>query len=413
MSQNPGQAAIERPRSRIRAGTNIGSVNEHNRRVIMQQLRVNRTMSRAQIARATGLVPQTISNIVEDLEREGLVVAAEPVKSGRGQPATPYSLSAHGAFAFGMQIDPHRVRAVAVDLLGDIVEGAEQPLGPGGVSANLPTILEVFNRVATAPARLSPPTLRVLGLGVAMPAPTGVHAIGGDPWIQEISERHPIIEELRNATGLDVTLHHDASAAAVAERLKGCAVGMDDFILLFVGYGLGAGIHVGGGLLRGRHRLAGELGLVMVHDGTGLVPLETLTSLSSLYSSLGLAPNQADLHDLLDQAVRSGNPEVSDWVARSALHLAWAIDTVDFLLDPEGIVLAGQMPESLMSLLYLALLEQRSNAGLSRTLPPTRLLRGSADAFAVAIGAAADPIARAFDPNLSSMTKGQGYHRRP
>ncbi|WP_169791220.1 ROK family transcriptional regulator [Rubellimicrobium mesophilum] len=407
MSQNPGQAAIERSRSRIRAGTNIGNVNEHNRRVIMQQLRVNRTMSRAQIARATGLVPQTISNIVEDLEREGLVVAAEPVRSGRGQPATPYSLSAHGAFAFGMQIDPHRVRAVAVNLLGEMIEGAEQSLRPGGLQANFPIILSVFHRVASAPASLVAPSPRILGLGVAMPAPTGVHTLSGDPWIQALSEHHPIVRDLQKATGLEVSLHHDASAAAVAERLNGCAVGMDDFVLIFVGYGLGAGIYVGGGLLRGQHRLAGELGLVTVHDGTSLVPLETLTSLGPLYVRLGLAPNEPDLYERLDLAIRSGNTDVGDWAARSALHLTWTIDAVECLLDPEGVVLAGQMPEALMSLLYSNVLNRRSTDNPSRTSPPLRLLRGSSDPFSVAIGAAADPIARAFDPDIPVMAKTQ------
>jgi predicted NBD/HSP70 family sugar kinase len=249
------------------------------------------------------------------------------------------------------------------------------------------------------------PSPRILGLGVAMPAPTGVHASSADSWLQELSESHPIIKELQHATGLEVSLHHDASAAAVAERLNGCAVGMDDFVLLFVGYGLGAGIHVGGRLLRGQHRLAGELGLVTVHDGTGLVPLETLTSLSSLYNRLGLAPNQPDLHDRLDQAVRSGNTEVRDWAARSGLHLTWAIDAVECLLDPEGVVIAGQMPEALMCLLYSTIHDRRSTGSLSRTSPSVRLLRGSADPFSVAIGAAADPIARAFDPNVSVIAK--------
>ena len=115
-----GQAAIAAPALRTKAGTNIGGANEHNRRVVMQGLRVNGAMSRAQIARGTGLVPQTVSNIIEELEREGLVVASDPVKAGRGQPATPYSIAANGAFARSAAIaanSPITLEARAIGLV--------------------------------------------------------------------------------------------------------------------------------------------------------------------------------------------------------------------------------------------------------------------------------------------------------
>ncbi len=406
MAQHTGQAAIASPELRTKPGANIGGASVHNRRVVMQGLRLNGAMSRAQIARGTGLVPQTVSNIIEDLVAEGLVLGAEPVRSGRGQPATPYSIARHGAFAFGMQIDGHRVRAVAVDLLGDIVAGTEATLEPGGVEANLGTILAAFDQVASAPARLTGlPSPRLLGLGVAMPAPTGVHARSHDPWMASLGNDHPLPRALEQATRLPVSLHHDASAAAVAERLTGCARGLDSFVLLFVGDGLGAGLYVGGELQRGSNRLAGEIGLVAVPAPDGPVPLEDLTALSRLYARLGLRPNQPDLLDRLNLAVRSDVPEVRDWVAESAQHLAWAIDLVQCLIDPEGVVIAGQMPDPLMDALFATILREQDSSGRGRTPARPRPMRGSAGPFSVAAGAAADPIARAFDPSLWAMTK--------
>ncbi len=401
-----GQAAIAAPALRTKAGTNIGGANEHNRRVVMQGLRVNGAMSRAQIARGTGLVPQTVSNIIEELEREGLVVASDPVKAGRGQPATPYSIAANGAFALGLQIDRHHVRAVAVNLLGQVIVGTETVMQPGGLKANLGMILAALDNVAAAPALLAAsPAPRILGLGVAMPAPTGVHASGDDPWIVGLCETHPIVEMLHRETGLAVSLHHDASAAAVAERVNGCAVGLDSFVLIFVSYGLGAGIYVGGELARGHHHMAGELGLVMVSDGQRRVPLEELTSLKRLFEKLGLAPNQPDLFDCLDRAARNAGPEITEWLTDAAAHLAWGIDMIQCVLDPESVVIAGQMPELLMSQLYDAVLRAQDTAGFGRNSANTRPVRGSAAPYSVAAGAAADPIARAFDPSLAAMMK--------
>lgn len=406
MSRQMGQATKEPAELRTKAGANIGGASEHNRRVVMQGLRINGTMTRAQIARGTGLVPQTVSNIIEDLEREGLVVAAEPIKGGRGQPATPYSIAANGAFAIGLQIDQDHARAVAVNLLGEVIVGTETVLQPGGLQANLPLILGVLKSVAAAPALLAASVSpRILGIGVAMPEPTGVHAALGDPWMVGLTQAHPIVEVLQRETGLAVSLHHDASAAAVAERITGVAKGLDSFVLVFVSYGIGAGIYIGGELARGSHRLAGELGLVLVAHGGRMVPLEDRASLKRLFAALGLVPNQPDLFAQVEEAVVLSAPEIGEWLSEAATHLAWAIDAIQCLLDPEAVVVGGQMPESLMAKLFEQILKAQETAHSGRDETYTRPVRGSAATFSVAAGAAADPIARAFDPSLTAMMK--------
>jgi predicted NBD/HSP70 family sugar kinase len=406
MSLSIGQATNQPPELRTKAGANIGGASEHNRRVVMQGLRVNGAMTRAQIARGTGLVPQTVSNIVEDLEREGLVIAAEPIKGGRGQPATPYSIAPNGAFAIGLQIDQDHVRAVAVNLLGEVIVGMETVLQPGGIKRNMPLILAALKGVAAAPELLAQSeSPKILGIGVAMPAPTGVHAVLGDPWMVGLTETHPIVEALQRETGLAVNLHHDASAAAVAERITGVAMGLDSFVLIFVGYGIGAGIYVGGELARGHHRLAGELGLVLLpHEGQ-MVPLEERASLKRLLASLALLPNQTDLFAQLESAVHNSAPEVEEWISEASTHLAWAIDLIQCLLDPQAVVIGGQMPEILMAKLFDAILQAQCMVHPGRDATYKRAMRGSVAPYSVAAGAAADPIARAFDPSLSAMMK--------
>ena len=102
-------------------GTSAGAAGVHNRRVVIDAIRVNGALSRAELARATKLAKQTLSNIIEELERAGLVVAGAAVKAGRGKPATPYALAPLGAFSVGLQIDRHLARCVLVNLLGEVV----------------------------------------------------------------------------------------------------------------------------------------------------------------------------------------------------------------------------------------------------------------------------------------------------
>lgn len=403
-SRKTSQAAKGVVVLRSKAGTNIGGAGEHNRRVVMHGLRVNGALSRAQIARGTGLVPQTVSNIIDELEREGLVVAAQPVKGGRGQPATPYSLAPNGAFSLGLQLDQHRAHAVAVDLLGGIVAATEATLGPGGLEANLGLVLgalaQITRDLSRHAGRAEP---RILGLGLAMPAPTGVHAGQNDPWMTGLTRDHPLVLRLERETGLAVSLHHDASAAAVAERLNGSAKGIDNFVLIFLGYGLGAGLYVNGEPCRGQHRLAGELGQVRVPGPDGTATLEQHAALIALIGALGLEPNQPDLFMRIDAAINSGRPEINNWLDEASRYLVWAVDLVDSVIDPECVILGGQMPTALMRLLMERLGKLRPGDG-SRPL----LIEGSVNPFSVAAGAAADPIALAFDPSFSAMMKARG-----
>ena len=128
---------------RAKSGTNLGGASAHNRRIMIDALRVNGALSRADLARATGLTPQAVSNIIEELARDGLVRSQASVRKGRGQPATPYQLVPEGAFAIGLQIDRHVTRTVIVNLVGDVLVQMEAKLPPGGPAEGVMVILDL------------------------------------------------------------------------------------------------------------------------------------------------------------------------------------------------------------------------------------------------------------------------------
>lgn len=74
---------------RAKSGTNHEGTSAHNRRVMIDALRINGALSRADLARATRLTKQTVSNIIEELERDGLVSSQEAVRKGRASPRRP------------------------------------------------------------------------------------------------------------------------------------------------------------------------------------------------------------------------------------------------------------------------------------------------------------------------------------
>ncbi len=394
---------------RAKTGTNQEGTSAHNRRVMIDALRLNGQLSRADLARATRLTKQTVSNIIEDLEVDGLVVSLAAVRNGRGQPSTPYRLVPDGAFAIGLQIDRHVTRAIAVDLVGTVLVRAQANLPPGGPANGAKVILDLIEQVRTdLAATADQAEKRLVGLGVAMPGPFGLATDNDDQWMMAAWQNFPLLETLAAGTGLEVGLQNDAAACATAERMVGAAHGIDHAVCLYVGYGIGAGLILNGELYAGGHGNAGEIGMALLpptvrrpEQGS----LEHRASLASLYQHLGADPSDPDLQERLNILVDRGDPSLAGWIETAAEELRWGVQLIETIFDPQTVILCSGAPEPLTRKLFdavLPLLPSIANRP-GRTIP--RLQLGMTDPWSVALGAAAEPISRAFDPRFSAILK--------
>ncbi|PBC10252.1 ROK family transcriptional regulator [Mesorhizobium sp. WSM3859] len=391
---------------RAKSGTNQEGTSAHNRRVMIEALRLNGALSRADLARATQLTKQAVSNIIEDLERDGLVVALDAVRKGRGQPFTPYRLVPEGAFAIGLQIDRHLARVVVVDLVGSVMARAEANLPLDEPSPGVQTILGLIADVRRELAGISAQSeWRLVGLGVAMPGPFGLKE-SDDKWMMPAWQQFPLLETLAAGTGLNVGLQNDAAACATAERIVGAAHGVDHAVCLYVGYGIAAGLILNGELYNGGSGNAGEIGRALLSPaGPGSTPLEHRASLASLYQHLGLDPAERGLYEKLGALALAQDLRVLGWVERAASDLRWSVHLIETIFDPQTVILTSSAPEALARLLLQAmhpLLPSIADRP-DRRLP--RLQLGTTDPWAIAVGAAAEPISRAFDPRFSAILK--------
>src|SRR6185295_19923461 len=110
------------------AGTNLEQARSHNRRVVIEAIRTNGSLSRAAIARLTALTTQTVSNIVEELEQAELLRPEATLKGTRGQPAVPYSINPDGGYSIGLQLDHQLAVGVITDLSGTVRARFERPV---------------------------------------------------------------------------------------------------------------------------------------------------------------------------------------------------------------------------------------------------------------------------------------------
>jgi len=399
----------ERRPIRAKSGANHEGTSAHNRRVIIDALRVNGALSRADLARATGLTKQAVSNLVEALEGEGLIASESVVRKGRGQPSTPYGLVADGAYSIGLQIDRHVSRAVVVDLVGNVLVRASADVSPREPESGVTALLDLLARTRRDFGRLRPNAeARIAGIGVAMPGPFGVEIADDSLWLMQAWQSFPLVDHLTAGTGLAVSLQNDSAACATAERMMGAAHGLDHVVCIYIGYGIGAGLILGGELYGGANGNAGEIGMVLLGSTGSLMPFEHRASIASLYALVGIDPSDPGQFDKVEALIAADDARVSGWIAHAARDLRLIVHMAETLFDPQTVVLSSGVPGRLMERLLAAV------EPLLPSLVPTegrnvpRLKLGMTDPWAVALGAAADPIRRAFDPSFAAMLKRQG-----
>ncbi|MGO7208728.1 ROK family transcriptional regulator, partial [Rhizobium ruizarguesonis] len=116
-------------------------------------------------------------------------------------------------------------------------------------------------------------------------------------------------------------------------------------------------------------------------------------------------PADPHLHAHINDLALRGDQSIHAWVEAAAVDLRWSIHLIETLFDPQTVILCGSAPEALVNRLIAAIgpLLPSIAERRGRTLP--RLQPGMADPWSVALGAAAGPISRAFDPRFAAILK--------
>lgn len=258
----PGRAL--RPRAKVLPE----HARSHNRSLVLQTLYRAGRLSRADIARETGLTRVTVSDLVAELLSEGLVIELGQRESARpGKPAVLLDINRSAHQIVGVDLSDHdRFRGAVMDLDGTVLHSAEVPLED--VDGRAATGEEALEKVVALVRHLvDSATAPILGIGVGSP---GVVDLTGTiltapnlGWTGV-----PLQHDLQVLTGLPVVVANDANAAVLAEHSYGGATG--DMMLIRVGHGIGAGLIIAGALVYGSHFAAGEIGQVMVGTDLGL-----------------------------------------------------------------------------------------------------------------------------------------------
>jgi predicted NBD/HSP70 family sugar kinase len=391
----------------VSRGTTQQSSAPYNRRIVLDVIRRQGRISRREIVELVSLSPQTVANITNDLQTIGLIVArrVKDAKS-RGQPPIAFELNPSAGNSIGISLEPGRISAGLVNLIGEILERREVDLDTHDQRHVLATVKELIRELR----RRSPAAERLWGIGVALPGPlvkTDISFRG--PTTLEGWSDLSVLDVLRDATRLQVFYSVDSVAAALGESLFGVARSLDTFFYMHFGVGLGGTLVVNRSAYRGANGNATEIGHIPAVPGGkrcycgNAGCLERYLSLQSLAEALGVseAPDRDVL--IIEQLERNDNPVLQEWCREAAERLRDAACVIENMLDPVTIVIGGSAPKLLVERLVLLAQPLHHSVRGGVATPSTRILLSERQEDSSILGAAVLPIYDLLSPRFEVL----------
>lgn len=384
----------------INRGSNQIGVRAYNERLVLALVRRHGLMARADIARKTGLSAQTVSVIIRELEKDGLITQGERVRGRVGQPSMPMQLAADGVFSFGLKIGRRSAEIILMDFLGNIRQSRHVAYSwpvPDKIRAFACDSIDEFTAALDTDKRE-----RIAGLGIALPfelwnwvEEVGAPAADMNAWLDA-----DLINDFGSALPFPVFLQNDGTAACGAELTFGRGPEFTDFVYFSIGSFIGGGVVLNNTLYPGRTGNAGALGSMPMHirdtaetreanqliDTASLFVFERMLREHNISSEeLWLSPERwPDFGTLLE-----------DWIVLTARGLAHAAVAACSVIDFPAAIIDGWLPESVRRKIVEATKLELTHIDLRGLLAP-EIVEGKVGVHGKAMGAASLPLSHRY-----------------
>jgi predicted NBD/HSP70 family sugar kinase len=308
-------------------------------------------LTRPQLARACGLSQPTVSAALEDLLGAGLVVTSN-ASAAIGRPALGFATNAQAGSVLAVDIGREWIRMLLIDINGNNLARHAVRNSASDADALVGLVVAEKGHILRQ-ARLTTDRLTytvIASPGVLDESRGRLRYAANLPGWHRPGLTAALVEHLGAALAVD----NDVNLAAIAEHRLGAGRGLDNFVYLHIGTGIGVGIIANGALYRGATGAAGEVGYIPTHTSTPRTRRSSRGATEELLAAdavvryakeagRGRYKNAQEVFD----AVRDGNA-----VARSALvtyaeHLAHLIGGLSAVLDPGAIVFGGGVGQNL------------------------------------------------------------------
>ncbi|MBV9466982.1 MAG: ROK family transcriptional regulator [Solirubrobacterales bacterium] len=332
----------------------------------MNRLRVLETLyrhpgsTRADLARRTGLSRATVSTLVDELGRAGVVAEhegagdgsepglAEEAPRASGRPPMSLSLVPGAAFAVGLDFGHQHIRVAVCDLSGEPVVDEWSPAEVDHAPVESLDLAHELVRGALRTASIERDRLVGVGMGLAAPINHLTGELEANGILPGWHGLRPAAE-MQARLGTPVQLENDANVGALGEKAFGAARGVEDVIYIRLSAGIGAGLILGGRPYQGVLGVAGEVGHVLL-DPAGPICrcgnrgcLETVASPVAVAALLERSTGQSVSVATLLELVAGGDRGARTAVADAGEAVGRALSMLVNALNPELVVVGGDL----------------------------------------------------------------------
>lgn len=333
--------------------------------LVLQVLHTRGPQTRAQLASATGISRTTLSDLAAALLGRGEIVvtdgggAAKPTRQ-RGRPAERLALNPAAGQLLGVDFGHQRVHAVIVDKAHEIVASAGHPYDPDtGWTERVQVAFDLIDQLA-ADDGVDLSTLQGVGIGFPGPYPPQMPDPAGENKETMVPANGYVVDAFTERFHAGVLLDNNTRFAGLAEAIWGGTADRRNILYARLSHGVGGGLVVDGRLVTGAAGFAGELGHVSVRpDGRTCRCgkrgcLETIASLPAILAACAEQGVRLDGLEELASAAERGDPVVDRVLRTVGEAVGHVLGTVAMALDPEEIVLAGDVVHRAPALLAQA-----------------------------------------------------------
>ena len=319
-----------------------------NRDVVLQTIHLRQPVSRADLARLTGLQASTVSLILGELIQEGWVSPGTLGRLPRGRRPTFVTLNERHV-TLAVDLRPAKANLGIIDINGKILsrETIEFPGRETRKPGARGTIAAIAKAVASMKAPFRGRLIDIVGVSVSGRVDQGAHKLvfaPHAPWAQPDLEA-----EFQKSLNAPIIMENAANASLFAERWFGKLEHSPNMLAISVSDGLGAGILIDGRLVRGHEGMAGEFGHMPFEDsgpvcGCGNIGCwETFASNRAglrYYHELGSGQELVSFQQLLDLAL-AGDLRALRSIDRMAINIARGLAILVAGLAPEVVIIVG------------------------------------------------------------------------
>ncbi len=391
---------------------------EVNEFLVLDFIRECQETTRPEIAQGLGLSASSVSRLVARLIREGLVRDVGASSTSAGRPRSCIAFNRQAGCVVAVDLGGTRCHGALADLAGDILVEDERPNRAAGEAfATVLAIVADLRRIAAER------DLPVSAIAVGVPAvvdPVTGRALAGPrvDW-----QDFEVVRRLDEAiVDVPVLVDNDANLAALAHAWRGEARGVDDFVTVTIGTGIGGAVVADGRLVKGHHNAGGEIGYITTDRAQlgetidrGLGGYETVSSAPALATRAeqllaaagrldAWGPDEITAEQVFSRA--AGGDEIARLVVDEAVdHLALVLIAIAATVDPELVVIDGSVGRAFEP--FLPAIRER----LARRLPIVPRVVVSRLASATVVGAVAAALQLARErraPGALSGTLGKG-----